>query len=56
MPSIEDVDVSCYHVTLKPAHTILAQACVSVLVQMNDGEEPDDVRKNAPLAGYAAEY
>jgi hypothetical protein len=46
--SIEDVDVSCYHVALRPAHTILAQACVSFLLQMDDGEEPDDVKKNAP--------
>jgi ankyrin repeat protein len=49
-------DVSRYHITFKPAHTILAQACVSVL---GDGDEPDDVEKsekNAPLAGYAAKY
>jgi hypothetical protein len=49
-------DVSRYHIALKPAHSILAQACVSALLQWGDHDEPDDVEKNAPLAGYAAEY
>jgi hypothetical protein len=49
-------DVSRYHIALKPAHTILAQACVSVLIQLGDDDEPDDVEMNAPLARYAAEY
>ncbi|KAI0281934.1 ankyrin repeat-containing domain protein [Russula aff. rugulosa BPL654] len=49
-------DVSRYHITLKPAHTILARACVSVLLQLGDDDEPDNVEKNAPLAGYGAEY
>ena len=49
-------DVSRYHITLKPAHTILAQACVSVLLQFGDHDEADDVEKNAPLAQYGAEY
>jgi hypothetical protein len=56
--STQDVDVSCYHVALKPAHTILGQACVGVLLQLDyrESDGPGDVRKNAPLAGYAAEY
>ena len=49
-------DVSRYHVALEPAHTILAQACVSVLLQMHDYDEQDDFEENAPLARYAAEY
>ncbi len=49
-------DVSRYHIALKPAHTILAQACISVLLQLGDDDEPDEVEKNAPLARYAAEY
>ena len=48
-------DVSRYHVALGPAHTILAQACMSVLLQLHDHGERD-VGKNAPLARYAAEY
>ena len=49
-------DVSHYHIALEPAHTILAQACVSVLLQLPDHDEQDGVEKNAPLALYAAEY
>jgi hypothetical protein len=49
-------DVSGYHITFETAHTILAQASVSVLLQLDDHDERDDVEKNAPLAVYAAEY
>jgi ankyrin repeat protein len=49
-------DVTRYHVILKPAHTILAQTCVSVLLQLDGRDEQDDVGKNTPLARYAAEY
>ena len=49
-------DVSRYHVTLGPAHTILAQACMSILLQLHNHDEQDDVDKYSPLARYAAEY
>jgi hypothetical protein len=49
-------DVSRYHITFETSHTILAQACVSVLLQLDDHDERDDVEKKAPLAVYAAEY
>ena len=49
-------DVTRYHVALKPAHMILAQACVSVLLQLDGRDEQDDVGKDAPLGRYAAEY
>jgi len=49
-------DVSRYHITFETAHTILAQACVSVLLRLDDDDEQDDVEKKAPLAVYAAEY
>src|SRR5712671_7606716 len=48
-------DVSCYHVDLGPAHTILAQACLSVLLQLDDRVE-DNFEQSFPLAQYAAEY
>jgi hypothetical protein len=56
--TISSQDVSRYHIALKPAHTILAQACISILLQLgdHDSDEQDDVEKNAPLARYAAEY
>ena len=49
-------DVSRYHIALKPAHMILAQACVSVLLQFGENDEPGDVEKKGPLAMYAAQY
>src|SRR5712672_4200728 len=49
-------DVSRYHIGLETAHMILAQACVSVLLQLDDHDEQDNVEKDAPLAIYAAEY
>jgi hypothetical protein len=48
-------EVSNYHIDLEPAHAILAQACLGVLLQIQYGVEgrmPDD----HPLARYAAEH
>ncbi|KAN0115713.1 hypothetical protein V8E52_006659 [Russula decolorans] len=48
-------DVSNYHIDLEPAHTILGQACLGVLLQIQDDVEgctPED----HPLARYAAEH
>ena len=45
-----------YHVNLEPAHTILAQACMSVLLQVDDHAEENGVEKRSPLAKYAAEH
>jgi hypothetical protein len=47
-------DVSRYHIDLEPAHTILAQACMSVLLQPDDGVENNGVEEWSPLAEYAA--
>jgi ankyrin repeat protein len=49
-------DVSGYHVDLEPAHTILAQACMSVLLQSDDHAELNEVEKSSPLAKYAADH
>ena len=49
-------DVSHYHIVLEPAHTILAQACMGVLLQPEDGVEEDGIRRMSPLAGYAAQH
>ena len=48
--------VSRYHIDLEPAHTILAQACLSTLLQSVDRVEETDVGKSSPLAKYAARY
>ena len=50
------MDVLRYHINLEPAHTILAQACLSVLLQPDGVEESGAVEKISPLAGYAAEH
>jgi hypothetical protein len=48
-------DVSLYHVELEPAHTILAQACLSILLQLDDRIE-DNLEQSFPLSLYAAEH
>jgi ankyrin repeat protein len=48
-------EVSNYHIDLEPAHTILAQACLGILLRIQDDVEgctPED----HPLARYAAEH
>jgi hypothetical protein len=49
-------DFSRYHVDLEPAHTILAQACMSILLQADDHARQNDVEKSSPLGEYAAEH
>ena len=48
-------DVSCYYIQLEAAHTILAQACLGVLLRLDDSLDRDSI-KCFPLAPYAAEY
>jgi len=48
-------DVSRYHIRLVAAHTILAQACLGVLLRLGDDDDQNSIQ-NFPLARYAAEY
>ena len=48
--------ISRYHIDLEPAHTILAQACMGVLLQPDDCVEANDTERRSPLAGYAAKH
>jgi ankyrin repeat protein len=48
-------DVSRYHIRLDAAHTILAQACLGVLLRLDDRVDRDNI-ENFPLARYAAQY
>jgi len=48
-------DVSCYHIELEAAHTILAQACIGVLLRLDDHVDKDNI-KDFPLAPYAGKY
>jgi ankyrin repeat protein len=47
--------VSRYHILLEPAHTLLAQACLGVLLCLDDAVDKT-IAKNIPLAQYAAQY
>jgi Ankyrin repeats (3 copies)/Ankyrin repeat len=50
-------DVSRYHIVLEPAHTILSQACLGVILRLGDhvSEDEDNVGV-IPLVGYAARH
>ena len=48
-------DVSPYHIELEAAHTILAQACIGVLLRLGDHVDRDNI-KEFPLAPYAGEH
>ena len=48
-------DVSHYHIQLETAHTILAQACLGVLLRLDDSVDHDNI-EDFPLARYAAQY
>jgi ankyrin repeat protein len=53
-------DVSRFHIFLEPAHTILAKACLGVLMRLGELVDEDKVEDNVedkfPLARYAAEH
>ena len=53
--SSREATVSQYRIQLEPAHAILAQACLAVLLQL-DGRINRDNIKDFPLARYAAQY
>jgi hypothetical protein len=48
-------DVSRYHIQLETAHSILAQACLGILLQFDDPVDRDNI-EGFPLARYAAQY
>ena len=48
-------DISRYHIRLDAAHTILAEACLGVLLRLDDRVDRSNI-KNFLLARYAAQY
>ena len=48
-------DVSRYHIVPEPVHTILAQACLGVLLRLEDCVDEDSVG-DIPLVEYAARH
>ena len=49
-------DVSRFHIFLEPAHTILAKACLGVLLRLDEHAREYTVHESFPLARYAAKY
>ena len=49
-------DVSNFHILLEPAHTVLARACLVVLLRLGEVVDKDNVLEKFPLARYAAEH
>jgi len=47
--------ISHFHILLKPAHTLLAKTCLSILLQLDDSLEEAKIQ-SFPLALYAAEH
>ncbi|KAI0291533.1 hypothetical protein BC826DRAFT_955573 [Russula brevipes] len=54
--AVSSADVSRFHIPLEPAHTILAKACLGVLLRLDDRADGDTVETSFPLARYAAEH
>ena len=48
-------DISFYHIDLEPAHTILAQACLAILLRLYDSTL-EAIMQQFPLAEYALEH
>ena len=48
-------DISFYHISLEPAHTILAQACLGILLRLDDSTRTPPIQQ-FPLAEYALEH
>ena len=49
-------DVSRYYIDLEPSHTVMAQACLSVLLRLDDRVEDHGVGNGSSLVRYAAEH
>jgi ankyrin repeat protein len=47
--------VSRFHIIPRPAHSLLATACLSILLQLGERVDKDNI-VNFPLAPYAAQY
>jgi ankyrin repeat protein len=50
-----DETISRFHVSMTPAHTVVAQSCLGVLLHLDENVTRDGL-ENFPLAEYAAEH
>jgi ankyrin repeat protein len=46
-------DISRFHIRLEPAHTVIAQACLAILLQ---SDHDDRTERTSPLSCYAAQH
>ena len=46
-------DISRFHIRLEPAHTIIAQSCLAILLQ---SDHDDGAKTTSPLSKYAAQH
>jgi Ankyrin repeats (3 copies) len=51
-----DIIIRRYHVSMAPAHTLVAQACLGILLHLNKDVIASNSLKKWPLAEYAAEF
>ena len=51
-----NANVLRFRILFEPAHTILAKACLAVLLRLGKLVDEDNVKNNFPLARYAAEH
>jgi hypothetical protein len=53
----ESIDITCrrYHISITPAHTLITQACLGILLHLDKDVTLDSLR-NFSLAEYAAEH
>src|SRR6266566_7041181 len=49
-------DVSAFHILLEPAHTVVAEACLAVVLRLGEPVDMDNVEDKFPLAQYAAKH
>ena len=54
--AVASVDVSRFHILLKPAHTVLAKACLGTLLRLDDHVDKYNDEDRFPLVRYAAEH
>ena len=51
-----DIILRCYHISLTPAHTLVAQSCLAILLHLDKDVVTSDSLENWPLAEYAVEH
>ena len=49
-------DISRFHILSEPAHTVVAKACLGILLQSEDANADADFETRSPLAIYADQY